>query len=271
MTCSARLPVYTLLIAAFVPEDSGIPGVNLQGLVMLGLYLAGMGGAVLVAFLVSRVGKRHRGRLLPLVVELPPYRRPSLLATLLKLRVRGGDFLKRAGTVIFAVSVVLWVLMTFPRQPQPEGMSDEEHQALSLRESYAGQLGHAIEPVVRPLGYDWKIGVGVIASFAAREVFVGTMGVVYSVGDEVDEESADLRNVMRNEVDPKTGRKVFSLATVFSLLAFYVFALQCGATVAVVRREAKSWPFALGQLVGFLALAYVAALITYQSMRALGY
>ncbi|MCA8922248.1 MAG: ferrous iron transport protein B [Planctomycetes bacterium] len=270
MTCSARLPVYTLLIAAFVPDRSLLPGVGLQGVVMLGLYLSGIASAVFVAFVMSR-SRKQRGRLLPLVVELPPYRRPSLLATLLKLRVRGGDFLKRAGTVIFVVSVVLWVLMTFPRQAKPAGMSDAEHQALSLRESYAGRLGHTIEPVVRPLGYDWKIGVGVIASFAAREVFVGTMGVIYSVGDDADEESMDLRQAMQNERDPETGRKVFSLATVFSLLAFYVFALQCGATVAVVKREAKSWAFAIGQLLAFLALAYCAAFVVYQSMCALGF
>jgi len=270
MTCSARLPVYTLLIAAFVPNTGLVPGVGLQGLIMLGLYLLGILSAVAVAFLVHRASHKQRGRLLPLVVELPPYRRPSLVATLLKLRVRGGDFLKRAGTVIFVISVVLWVLMTFPRQDQPPGMSDEEHQAVSLRESYAGKLGHAIEPVVKPLGYDWKIGIGVIASFAAREVFVGTMGVVYSVGDEVDEESQDLRAVMQAETYPD-GRKVFSLATVFSLLVFYVFALQCGATVAVVKREAKSWAFALGQLFGFLGLAYVSAFVVYQGMCALGY
>ncbi|RMG15158.1 MAG: ferrous iron transport protein B [Planctomycetota bacterium] len=269
MTCSARLPVYALLIAAFVPATPVLGAFNLQGLVLLGLYLAGIAGGLLVALVASRF-QRRRGRLLPLVVELPPYRWPSWRGVLLKLRVRGGDFLKRAGTVIFAVSVALWFLMSFPRQPVESGLSEAEQAALQLRESYAGRLGHALEPALRPLGYDWKIGVGILASFAAREVFVGTMGVVYSVG-EADEESADLRAALRNERDPRSGRRVFNTATVFSLLAFYVFALQCGATVAVVKREARSWRFALGQLFGFLLLAYLAALGTYQTLAALGY
>src|SRR5690606_6085302 len=133
------------------------------------------------------------------------------------------------------------------------------------------RMGHAIEPVIRPLGYDWKMGVGLIASFAAREVFVSTMGVVYSVGDEEDENSEGLREALREERDPITGRPRFTLATVFSLLAFYVIGLQCGATVAVIKRETASWKFAAAQVVGYLALAWVAAFVTYRVMAALGY
>ena len=216
-------------------------------------------------------GKRRRGRELPMVVELPPYRVPTARGVLLKLRIRVGDFLKRAGTVIFVVSVVLWALMTYPRAPEVAGQTSAEHGAAQLRQSYAGRLGQAIEPVVAPLGYDWKMGVGLVASFAAREVFVSTMGIVYSVGDEADEGSEDLRAAMQNARDPETGRRVFTLATVFSLLAFYVFALQCGATVAVVKRETGSWKFAAGQVAAYLAMAYLAAFVTYQGFTALGY
>ena len=271
MTCSARLPVYTLLIAAFVPATTLLGPIGLQGAVMFGLYCSGLFAASLIGLIVTRLQRgKARGRQLPMVVELPPYRWPTLWGILLKLKVRGGDFLKRAGTVIFTVSVVLWVLMNFPRVEQTPGMTDDEHAAVSLDQSVAGRFGHAIEPVIAPLGYDWKIGVGLFASFAAREVFVGTMGVIYSVGEDADEESEDLRAKLAAAERPD-GSKVFSLATVFSLLVFYVFALQCGATVAVVKREAGSWRFAGGQLLAFLALAYGGALITYQTLAAMGY
>ncbi len=275
MTCSARLPVYALLIAAFIPATTVLGVLNVQGLLLLGLYLAGMGAAVLLALVISR-RTRARGRELPLVVELPPYRRPGLRSVLLKLRLRGGDFLKRAGTTIFVVTVALWALSTFPRVTPPPGLTDEQAMAYRSSESYAGQLGHAIEPVLRPLGYDWKIGVGLIASFAAREVFVGTMGVLYSVGDDVEAEGAEerLRHELQQAVHtsgPRQGEKVFTLPVVLSLLVFYVFALQCGATVAVVKREAGSWRFALGQLTLFAALAYTGAFVTYQGLTALGW
>lgn len=272
MTCSARLPVYTLLIGAFVPATTVAGVLNLQGLVMLALYLSGLAAGLLVALAVTLARRRgrRRGRELPMVVELPPYRRPSPRDVLLKLKLRVGDFLKRAGTVIFAVSVVLWVLMSFPRVGSTPPSTPAE-KAAQLEQSYAGRMGHAIEPVIRPLGYDWKMGVGLIASFAAREVFVSTMGVVYSVGDEADENSEGLRQALREERDPITGRKTFTLATVFSLLAFYVIALQCGATVAVIKRETASWKFAAAQVVGYLALAWVAAFVTYRVMAAFGY
>ncbi len=268
MTCSARLPVYTLLIGAFVPATTVAGVFNLQGLILLGLYLLGIAVSILIAFLASR--KKRRGRELPLVVELPPYRRPGLKGVLLKLKVRGGDFLKRAGTVVFAVSVVLWFLMAFPQADVPSGATAKEGAAIQLRHSFAGRLGRTIEPVIKPLGYDWKMGVGLIASFAAREVFVSTMGVVYNMGAEVDEESQGLITALQN-AKRDDGTKAYPLATVFSLLAFYVFALQCGATVAIVKRETASWRFALFQLLGYLALAYFSALATYQGLTALGY
>ncbi|MBX3470331.1 MAG: ferrous iron transport protein B [Planctomycetes bacterium] len=274
MTCSARLPVYALLIAAFVPATTVLGPLGLQGLLLLGLYLAGMTAAALLALVISR-RRTGRGKELPLVVELPPYRRPGLRAVLLKLRVRGGDFVKRAGTTIFVVTLALWALSTFPRVEPPADLGAEEAAAHRRRESWAGQLGRGLEPVLHPLGYDWKIGVGLIASFAAREVFVGTMGVVYSVGEDLEGEEQERRLRERlqaavHEDGPRRGQKVFTLPVVASLLVFYVFALQCGATVAVVRREAGSWRFALGQLALFGALAYVGALVTYQGLTALG-
>ncbi len=270
MTCSARLPVYMILITAFVAEQT-IGGIfGLRGLIMFGLYLSGMAAAALVAGLASKAAGAKRGRELPLVVELPPYRMPSFRNVVVKLRVRGGDFLKRAGTVVFVVSVVLWALMTFPQTaPNPE-LSAEANAGIALENSIAGRMGKAIEPVIAPLGYDWKIGIGVIASFGAREVFVSAMGITYSLGDEVDAESQSLMDAFHASTWPD-GTPVFTLATVFSLLVFYVFALQCGATVATVKGETGSWKFAIGQLVAFGAMAYLAALVTYQSLTAMGY
>ena len=275
MTCSARLPVYALLIAAFIPTTKLLGFLSLQALVLFGLYLVGLGAGLVFTFLINR-SKRSRGRVLPLVVELPPYRRPSFAGLLLKLRLRGGDFLRRAGTIVFAVSVVLWFLLTFPRvgaPPEVASQGDGAVKSYQLAHSFGGQLGHAIEPAIRPLGYDWKIGIGLIASFAAREVFVSTMGVVYSLEEEakekLDDDPKPLEDALKREKH-SDGRPVFSLATVCSLLIFYAFALQCGATVAVVKRE-TDWRFALGQLGLLLALAYFGALLTYQGLAALGF
>ena len=266
MTCSARLPVYALLIAAFVPARDVLGPLNLQGLVLLGLYLGGVVAAVLIAFLASR-HSASRGKRLPVVVELPPYRWPPLRNVLTKLRLRGGDFVRRAGTIIFAVTVLMWVLMTYPKVEAPADLGEQAAAAYELERTFAGQIGKAIEPTIRPLGYDWKIGVGLIASFAAREVFVSTMGVVYALGDEVDEGDAGLMEKLRNERHAD-GTPIYTLPTVASLLAFFVIALQCGSTVAIVRREA-GWPFAIGQLVAFLALAWIAAFGAYHITAAL--
>ncbi len=277
MTCSARLPVYALLIAAFIPTTYVLGVFSLQALVLFGLYLVGLGAGLVFTFVVERSQrKKQRGRALPLVVELPPYRRPALSGLLLKLRLRGGDFLRRAGTVVFVVSIVLWFLLNFPAVQAPADVVAKGPGAVksyAISNSYGGRLGHAIEPVIKPLGYDWKIGIGIIASFAAREVFVGTMGVVYSLEEEeadgLDDDSKPLQAALMREKTSR-GTPVFSLATVCSLLIFYAFALQCGATVAVVKRE-TSWKFALGQLLMLLVLAYVGAFLTYQGMSALGF
>jgi ferrous iron transport protein B len=269
MPCSARLPVYTLLIAAFVPDRSVFGVLNLQGLVLFVVYVSGLVVAVVIASVLFRLRRKQRS--LPMVLEMPPYRVPLWTNVLLRLRQRSGAFIKRAGTVIFVASVVLWALATFPRVEVPEGLDGQAAAQVRLEQSYAGRIGHAVAPILRPLGFDWKISLGVFSSLAAREVFVGTMGVIYSVGGDADEESETLREAMRKERWPDTGEPVYGLPTVLSLLVFYALALQCLSTVAIVQRETNSWAFALGQLGGFLVLAWVMGFFTYQGAAWLGW
>jgi ferrous iron transport protein B len=264
MTCSARLPVYALLIGAFVPATTVAGFLGLQGLVLLGLYLLGATAALAVASLLSRtVG---RGDVLPFYLELPPYRVPPL--RLLASQVWGAAraFLRRAGTIILLVSIVLWVLLTFPRTPAPVGVPPAEAARTALEQSAAGRMGHALEPAIAPLGFDWKIGVGLVASLAAREVIVATLAQIYATeGDE----TASLRDAIRADRDPGSGRPVFAPATVASLLVFFVFALQCTSTLATMWRETNSWrwpAFAFGYL---LALAYGASFLTHRVVGAL--
>ena len=265
MTCSARLPVYALLIGAFVPAVQVAGPLGLQGLVLLGLYLLGGGAALLAASVLSRV--LGGGARLPFYLELPPYRWPS--ARLVGLQVWGAAraFLRRAGTIILAVSVVLWALLSFPRVQAPPGLSASEAAGYALEHSAAGRLGHAIEPAIAPLGFDWKIGVGLVASLAAREVIVATLAQVYAASETGGDFS--LREAIRQDRDPRTGERVFSPATVASILVFFVFALQCMSTLAVMRRETNSWrwpAFAFGYL---LALAWGASFVTHRVVHAL--
>jgi ferrous iron transport protein B len=258
MTCSARLPVYALLIAAFVPARKVLGPLGLQGLTLLGLYLVGSLSALVVATILTRV--LVRGDALPFYMELPPYRRPTV--RLLAGQVWGSvrAFLRRAGTIILVVSMLLWFLLNFPSSTPPVGVTDAEASRYNLEHSYAGRAGHAIEPLIAPLGFDWKIGVGLIGSLAAREVIVATLAQIYASSDE----DTSLREAIRADVDPRTGRKVFTAATVASLLVFFVFALQCASTLAIIRRETNSWrwpAFAFGYL---LVLAYAASFATYR-------
>jgi ferrous iron transport protein B len=264
MTCSARLPVYALLIGAFVPATTVAGFLGLQGLVLLGLYALGATTALLAAAVLSRtIG---RGDALPFYLELPPYRVPPL--RLLASQVWGAAraFLRRAGTIILAVSIVLWVLLTFPRTPPPAGAAPEAAARVALENSAAGRIGHALEPAIAPLGFDWKIGVGLIASLAAREVIVATLAQIYATSED---ETGSLRAAIRADSDPETGRPVYTPATVASLLVFFVFALQCASTLATMRRETNSWrwpAFAFGYL---LALAYAASFVTHRVVGAL--
>jgi ferrous iron transport protein B len=255
MTCSARLPVYALLIGAFVPAAAVGP-FGLQGLVLLGLYLLGSLSALAVAAVLKRTLLRGEG--LPFYMELPPYRMPTfrLWATQVWGSVRA--FLRRAGTIILAVSILLWVLLNVPRVEAPAGASDADARRFALEQSLAGTAGRAIEPLIAPLGFDWKIGVGLLSSLAAREVIVATLAQIYAATDE----ESSLRQAIRDDVDPRTGRRVFTPATVAALLVFFVFALQCLSTIAVMRRETNSWrwpAFAFGYLLAIAWLASFAA------------
>lgn len=292
MTCSARLPVYTLIIGALFPAETWL-GLPTQGLLMLGMYLFGTVLALVSAAVLARTVLK--GPRIPLLLELPPYRRPAMrsIARLVGSRVR--LFLTEAGTIILACSVVLWGLLTFPRESteataleasraelleaagespteaQTEAMAalDSEVDGARLRNSLGGRLGHFIEPVIEPLGFDWKIGVGLIGAFAAREVFVSTMGVVYGVGADVDEESTTLRERMKAERRPD-GRPVYTPLTGLSLLFFFALACQCMSTLAAVKRETAGWRWPLFMLVYMTALAWLVSFITWQVGTALG-
>lgn len=247
MTCSARLPVYAILIGAFIPDRRlfGLGFLGLQGLVLLGLYV----GGILLAALAARLLHRYvlRGRSGQGVLELPPYRRPRADAILMRLRHRTGSFLRRAGTVILALSILVWAAVTFPGPPAgaPESASPIAYSA-------AGRLSRALEPVWAPMGSDWRVGIGVLGSFAAREVFVSTMGVVYAV--EEDDE-AGIASGVRNSL---------SLPGALALLVFFMIALQCVSTVAVTRQETGSWGWAAAQFVALGVLAWGAAVGTFQ-------
>ncbi|MFY7923847.1 MAG: ferrous iron transport protein B [Gemmatimonas sp.] len=270
MSCSARLPVYTLLIGAFIPATSLFPGLTLQGATMLGMYLLG----TIVALAVAAIFKRTllKGPVRPMILELPPYRLPSAWSLLVNVWQRCQLFVQRAGTVILALSIVLWAMATYPHTPANPSLPAEAQQEQQLEHSLLGQVGHAIEPLVRPLGYDWKIGVSIAASFAAREVFVSTMGTIYGVGSEND---AALTERLIAESNPVTGKRVYSTLVALGLMVFYVFALMCISTTAVTVREAGGgvigWKWAAVQFVYMLTLAYGAAWLVFAGGTALGW
>ena len=272
MSCSARLPIYTLLIGAFVPPVAVGGLFDLQGLTMLGMYLLGTASALVVAALFKRT--LLRGPVRPMILELPSYRMPSVRVLASTVWQRAKMFLRRAGTVILALSVVLWALATFPKAAPTPGLDAAAQQERQLEHSALGRVGHAIEPLVRPLGYDWKIGVSIAASFAAREVFVSTMGTIYGVG-EADETSSALRERLRGERDSRSGRLTYSPLVAVGLMVFYVYALMCMSTIAVTARETGGGGpgarWAALQFGYMLALAYGAAWLVYAGGRALGW
>lgn len=261
MSCSARLPVYALIIGAFVPATAVLGIFTLPGLVLLALYLLGIFGAVVAAFVFTRfLGRKQRPS--TFVMELPPYRMPSLRWILLQMFERARIFVMTAGKIILAISIVLWFLSSYPR-------ADHLNSSQAIKQSYAGQLGQVIEPVIRPLGFDWKMGIGLITSFAAREVLVSTMATIYNV-ENADENSQTLREILRNEVDPETGQPVYTPLVAVSLMVFFVFACQCMSTVAIVRRETNSWRWPVIMVAYMTAMAYLGSLIVYQGGIALG-
>lgn len=282
MTCSARLPVYTLVIGTLISGDAIV-----GGLAMVGMYLFSVIMSLAAAWTLSRTVKPLRGKRLPFLIELPPYRWPRMSGVLRMMWSKSSMFLREAGTVILACSVALWALLAFPRE-LPAGAPDydaqiaaapagEEKTALEnakkaalLANSYGGRLGHAIEPAIAPLGFDWKIGVGIVGAFAAREVFVSTLGIVYSVGGDADEGSEPLRKALQEE-KRADGTPAYTPLVGLSLMIFFALACQCMSTLAVVRRETRSWRWP-AFLFGYMtALAWVTSFVVYQGGRLLGF
>src|SRR5215213_2823699 len=281
MSCSARLPVYTLMIATFFAGRTVFGFVSLGAILMLAMYSLGIIVAIIVAFILKKTLLKSPPP--PFVMELPPYRLPNLRNVLQNMLTRAGLFLKRAGTVILAISIILWALTAFPRSSQPSAAGNQpeviaanderqktKDESQQLQNSYAGKLGHLIEPVIQPLGFDWKIGVALIASFAAREVLVSTLSIIYNVGKDENEESPPLISALHNE-KKADGSPVWTPLTALTLMVFFVLAMQCMSTVAVVRRETNSWSWPIFMVGYMTALAYFAALITYQGGKMLGF
>jgi ferrous iron transport protein B len=281
MSCSARLPVFTILIALIVPDEKALGFFNLQGLALMGLYLLGFAAALASAWIMKfliRVKERSY-----LIMELPTYRVPKWSNVGYTIIEKTKAFVLEAGKVILAISIVLWVLASYGpgehlknarenvlKQSQnlqltEQGLEDRI-AAYKLEHSYAGIIGKGIEPLIRPLGYDWKIGIALITSFAAREVFVGTMATIYSIGSVDEDDDATIKTRLRQEINPATGGPRFTPAVGFSLLIFYTFAMQCMSTLAVVYRETKGWKWPAIQLAYMTALAYLSALLVYQMM-----
>jgi ferrous iron transport protein B len=272
MSCSARLPVYALMIGAFIPA-------GYQGLTLLGMYALSVVAALAVAWILRRT--LFRGAASTFILELPPYRLPAAKHVARTVADRGLVFVRQAGTIILAISVVLWFLAYFPRSEEvaaeaqarieageePAAVENWE-RAAQRQQSFAGTLGRAIEPVITPLGFDWKVGIGLVASFAAREVLVSTLGIVYSVG-EADETSFALRDKLRHAKRPD-GTPAFTWLTALSLMVFFVLACQCMSTLAVVKRETNSWRWPIFMFGYMTVLAYGASLVVYQGGLALG-
>jgi ferrous iron transport protein B len=281
MSCSARLPVYTILIALVIPKKLVFGVISLQGVVMMGLYLMGVVMALIVSYVAKWFIKLQEKSFF--ILELPVYRAPRWKNVIVTMVNKAKIFIKDAGKIIMVISLILWALSSFgPKQKMSEvakhyellaqqrpGQAKEirqQKQAALLENSYAGRLGKTIEPIIQPLGYDWKIGIALITSFAAREVFVGTMATLYSVEGGKDADKQTLRQRMDSAKKPD-GSKVYTLATGISLMIFYMLAMQCMSTLAVVRRETRSWKWPAIQLLYMTGLAYMMSLIAYQLLK----
>ena len=258
MTCAARLPVYTIIIALIIPQDY-ILGIDQRALALMVMYLLGFVTAMASAFLLKKSIKQNVKTYL--ILDLPPYKMPQFLYDLRIVLEKVWDFISGAGKVIFAVSIILWVLSYLGPSKESSQWVETE---VALDDSYLAQMGKFIEPAVAPLGYDWKMGVSVLSSFAAREVFVGTMATLYSLDEDVEE--GRIIDKMRSDTR-QDGTKMFSFATGISVLIYYAFAMQCISTIAVVYRETRSWRWTLLQLIGMSGLAYIAAMLAYQLLK----
>jgi ferrous iron transport protein B len=274
MSCSARLPVYTLLISLIIPSKMIFGIINMQGVVLMALYLIGFLAAIGSAMIMKWVIKARERSFF--IMEIPVYRKPRWKNIGLTIIEKVRIFVFDAGKIIVAISVILWVLSSTGPGPEFRRLKNEVNEAVAanspvandlsaekLRRSYAGITGRAIEPLIEPLGFDWKIGIALITSFAAREVFVGTMSTIYSVGSN----EADISTVkakMQAEKNPETGKPRYTLATGWSLMLFYAFAMQCMSTLAVVRRETGTWKWPVIQFAYMGLLAYISSFIIYR-------
>ncbi|MGY5350999.1 ferrous iron transport protein B [Wenyingzhuangia sp. IMCC45533] len=275
-TCSARLPVYAIIISLIIPSQATFLTFNVQGLLLMGLYLLGFITAILAAALLDKFLKITSKSYF--VVEMPNYKLPLFKNVLINVVDKTKAFVFEAGKIILAISILLWglasygpgdyiskadeiVLESYPNYSEEELQT--EIASYKLEHSYIGTMGKFIEPVIKPLGYDWKIGVAVIASFAAREVFVGTLATIYSVGNE---QESTIKDRMKNEVFQGTKTPVYSFATGISILLFYAFAMQCMSTIAIVKRETNGWKWPIVQMVVMTGIAYITALIAYQTL-----
>jgi ferrous iron transport protein B len=279
-TCSARLPVYAIIIGLVIPDQYVFGILNLQGLTLMMLYVLGFAMAIFSAYILHKVLQLNCKTFF--VVEMPNYKLPMFKNVLITVVEKTKAFVFGAGKIILAISVILWFLASNGptnkfRNAQTIIASKSENKCLSaleienkvasykLENSYIGIMGKTIEPAISPLGYDWKIGIAIISSFAAREVFVGTLATIYSVGNSDNENT--IRNKMAAEINHETGTRIFNFASGISLLLFYAFALQCISTLAVTRKETNSWKWPLGQLVFMSSFAYLVALIAYQLLK----
>jgi ferrous iron transport protein B len=281
MSCAARLPIYTILIALVVPDKRAIGGlVNLQGLALFSLYLLGFVAAIISALVMKLILKPDDRSYF--IMELPTYKGPRFEHVMISIINSVKAFVFEAGKVIMAISIILWVLasygpgnamqeaenkVTIENKNLPKQALQNKIAAQRLEYSYAGYFGKMIEPAIKPLGYDWKIGIALITSFAAREVFVGTMSTIYSIGTEVNEGDSTIKNRIAAEINPDTGKLMYTPALGFSLLIFYAFAMQCMSTLATTYRETKKWKYPIIQLVYMTSLAYISAFIVYQLMK----
>lgn len=282
VSCSARLPIYTVLISLVVPDQKFAGIMNYQGLALMGMYVLSMVMAILVAWVMKfLIRAKEKGYF---IMELPVYRMPRWSNILHTVFEKVKAFVFEAGKVIIAISIILWVLASYGPSGRQEAIEQKYSSAQfskssysaeevdrmkaseKLENSYAGVIGKSIEPVIRPLGFDWKIGIALITSFAAREVFVGTMATIYSVSSD-DAHMESVTQKMRQARDPETGQPVFTLAVAFSLMIFYAFAMQCMSTLAIVYRETRTWRWPVIQLVYMTVLAYVASLIVYNILK----
>jgi ferrous iron transport protein B len=276
-TCSARLPVYAILIALIIPDTKILGFLNLQGLVLLSLYALGFATAILAAFILHKTLKIKSKSVVG--VEMPNYKLPSIKNVVFEVIEKTKAFVFGAGKIILALSIVLWFLASnggesyenvekiVVQNVANQNLNDDELQqkiaSAKLENSYIGIMGKSIEPAIKPLGYDWKIGIALITSFAAREVFVGTLATIYSVEAD-DDDTSTIKQKMASEINADTGKKRFNFPVGMSLMVFYAFAMQCMATLAIVKRETKTWKWPLIQLFGMALLAYVSSFLTYQ-------